>query len=261
MKPAYFGSSSRPLFGVHQPPQGAIPRDSSVLLCYPGVQEYNMAHWAFRRLSVMLAREGFHVLRFDWSGTGDSWGETADGTVARWLEDVQVAAQELRDASGTHSMSIVGMRLGAAMAATACSEGLSTEHLVLWEPIVIGRRYIEELETLDERENLRLLHPVRVPRNELVGYPFLPALRSEIEKIDLRRAAPRGAKQVAIVASTERDDHRDLRDTLERGGMRASYQCVPEDPSATNTGQREAALLTTRSLLAIAGELAGKAAA
>src|ERR1700690_929523 len=99
MKPAYFGSSSPPRFGVHAPSQAAKSRTTAVLLCYPGVQEYNMSHWAFRRLATMLAREGFHVLRFDWSGTGDSWGSAEDGTLEGWVDDVALAVQELRDAS------------------------------------------------------------------------------------------------------------------------------------------------------------------
>src|SRR5271170_1056697 len=114
VRPAYFGRPSQPLFGVHDPPRPspesseALDRQTSILLCYPGVQEYNMAHWAFRRLSSILSREGFHVLRFDWSGTGDSWGNATDGTVPRWLEDVRIAADELREASGTPEIALVG---------------------------------------------------------------------------------------------------------------------------------------------------------
>src|SRR5258708_11054046 len=134
---------------------------------------------------------------------------------------------------------MVGMRFGAAIAAMACDGDLSVDHLVLWEPVVSGARYVAELETLDERENLRLLHSVRSPRTELVGFPFPPNVRSAIEAIDLAARPPRGASQVAIVASTERADHLALLDILERHGVRASYQCAPEDPAATNAGQRE----------------------
>ncbi|MGA7122402.1 MAG: alpha/beta hydrolase [Polyangiaceae bacterium] len=258
MKPAYFGSSSRPLFGVHGPPQAAKGRPSAVLLCYPGVQEYNMAHWAFRRLAGSLSREGFHVLRFDWSGTGDSWGETVDGTIENWLEDVALAAQELRDASATIKVSIVGMRLGATLAALACADGLAAEQLILWEPVVRGKRYIEELEALHARDSLRLLHPTTAGGDELVGFPFSAKLRAAVSRIDLAANPPPKARRVVIVSSTERSDHRELHASLEGANLNATYECVPEDPSA-NVGERESALLTTRSLAAIVTHLAGRA--
>ena len=74
MKPLFFGEANRRLYGVYHPP--AKPSRHAVLLCYPGMQEYNAAHWMFRRLATSLSREGHHVLRFDYYGTGDSDGET-----------------------------------------------------------------------------------------------------------------------------------------------------------------------------------------
>ncbi len=218
-----------------------------------------MAHWAFRRLSGALTREGFHVLRFDWSGTGDSWGETTDGTIETWLEDVSFAAQELRDASGAGSISLVGMRLGAALASLACANGLAAEHLVLWEPVVRGSLYIDELAALHARDSLRLLHRNPAHSDELVGFPFPAALRAAIRAIDLSAKPPRNVRQALIVSSAERADHRELYTTLGRIESNVTYECVPEDPTATNAGARESALLTTRSLAAIVNYLLGKA--
>jgi uncharacterized protein len=251
MKPAYFGSSACPLFGIHEPPRAASSRSTGVLLCYPGVQEYNMAHWAFRRLSSTLAREGFHVLRFDWSGTGDSWGRTVDGTMDQWVEDVACAVQELRDASGAESVAIVGLRLGAAIATMACAKATLVEDLVLWEPVIYGSQYIAELESLDARENTRLLHDVAPCREELVGFPFPERVRSGIQKFDLRAAPPRGVKRVAIVVGAESQDARDLERAFTEASLETAFRCTLEDESTTNAGQREAALLASRSLAAI----------
>ena len=256
-KPGYFGSSSRPLFGIHEPPREGA-RDAGVLLCYPGVQEYNMAHWAFRRLSGILAREGFHVLRFDWSGTGDSWGETTAGTVDAWVDDVRAAADELREASGAASLAIVGMRLGATLAALACVHHIAPEQLLLWEPVVAGKRYVAELEALDARENRHLLHGGPRPRDELVGFPFPADLRAAIEAIDLRVAPPRRARRVAVVASDERQDYLGLRHALAGAGLPVSFDAVPEDAGSTNAGLHGAALLATRSLSVITDRLCAR---
>jgi pimeloyl-ACP methyl ester carboxylesterase len=259
VKPAYFGRSARPLYGVHEPPRAAPVREAAVLLCYPGVQEYNSSHWSFRRLAGMISREGFHVLRFDWSGTGDSWGDTTDGGVDRWIDDVADAAQEARDAAGVKAISIVGMRLGAAIAAIACNRVVEAGDLVLWEPVVSGPEYIEELEELDARENLRLLHRIRKSRTELVGFPFTPALRHAIAEIDLATTKPLRAKRLAVVSGEDRPDFRDFVERSGRDGIDSRFLHAPEDAAATNAANRDAALLANRSLTAITDFLAGRA--
>src|ERR1041385_3953899 len=134
MIPNFFGSSDNPLFGVYHPPRGARPRDTGVLLCYPAPQEYMRTHWAFRKLAWMLAKEGFHVFRFDYFGTGDSAGATEEGRIATWRDNVVTAARELRDLASVTKVAAVGFRLGATLAATA--RDLPLTDLVLWEPVV-----------------------------------------------------------------------------------------------------------------------------
>jgi pimeloyl-ACP methyl ester carboxylesterase len=259
MKPAFFGRAACKLFGIHEPPRAAATKSSAVLLCYPGVQEYNMAHWAFRRLSSSLTREGLHVLRFDWSGTGDSWGSTAEGTLEQWLGDVDAAVQELRDASGMESVSVVGLRLGGAIAALASARGIAFDQLVLWEPVIRGDRYIAELERLDAKENRRLLHLFGTRRTELVGFPFPDNLRSSLGRVDLRESRPQ-AKRVAIFAATDTREFRDLARTFEGAGMDARFHHTPEEAGTTNAGELETAFLANRSLTAIADHLLGKPA-
>ncbi|MDH3592767.1 MAG: alpha/beta hydrolase, partial [Planctomycetota bacterium] len=64
MNPVYFGDSATRLYGIYHPAKGASVRDEGVVLCYPMGQEYMRAHRAFRMLSLMLAKRGFHVFRF-----------------------------------------------------------------------------------------------------------------------------------------------------------------------------------------------------
>jgi len=218
-----------------------------------------MAHWAFRRLSGLLAREGFHVLRFDWSGTGDSWGHTSEGTVPIWLDDLAAAARELKDVTGASAISLVGRRFGATLAALASAGTIEVDTLVLWDPVVSGRAYFGELEDIDRRENTRLLRGPRLRPDELVGFPVAPELRRSVEEIDLRRVAGVRARRIALVADQHRNEYRELLEVAHGTGISTSYDHVPEDPSVTNAGQREAALLSARSLTAITGRLVGEA--
>lgn len=256
MKPLFFGSSRRRLYGVYHAAHAATARDEAVLLCHPGVQEYNATHWAFRKLAAMLVRDGFHVLRFDWSGTGDSAGDVQDVSPADWIDDVGVAARELAAVSAARSLSIVGMRLGAALGALACAAGLSVGELVLWEPVVVGRRYVDELERLDASENFRLLHRGRRGKEQLVGYAFPSAMREAVAEIDLRKERFEHAKRLSMFVSSDRAEHRELREVLSSAGVAVGCRQVLED--ATGAGALESALLSNNVLVAITDHLSGR---
>ena len=161
-----------------------------------------MAHWAFRRLSSTLAKEGFHVLRFDWSGTGDSWGRTADGTMDQRVDDVTLGVQELRDASGAESVSVVGLRLGDAIAAILRHDS-PRRRPALREPAICGASHIAQLESLDARENTRLLHRVPPSCDELGDFPFPERVRVGDSEVRPPAVPPRGVKRAAIVVGAE----------------------------------------------------------
>lgn len=259
MKSFFFGNSTRQLFGSYRPPGGA-PRDAGILLCYPGAQELNMTHWAFRKLAGLLTREGFPVLRFDYSCTGDSAGAIRDGHPDAWREDIVTAIQELKDLAGVRAVSAVGMRLGAALATDACARGLALRDLVLWEPIVTGARYLGELEALDRKETQRLLHPPPDPqREELAGFASSKAMRSGLEAIDLRASMPSAATRVSLFVGEPQPAVSELREVWSRGGVQVSLDVVRDDASVTAGGAREAAALYTNVLAAITERLAGGA--
>jgi uncharacterized protein len=256
MKPLFLGHAGRRLYGVYHPAE-RVSRHG-VVLCYPAVQEYSAAHGAFRRLAGMLARDGHHVLRFDYYGMGDSAGDSADATPLSSVEDVAQAAQELREFSGARELSLVGMRLGAAAALLASAAGLQVRQLVLWEPVILGKPYVRELEALDQRRNLMLLHAHRTRgrHDELLGHRFPPVVRSLTEAIDLRHGPMPRAPKAVILTAEARPEHQALRASMERAGVSATVKTIVE----TTAGQqevRERALLFNAMLLEIRQELQG----
>jgi uncharacterized protein len=102
--------------------------------------EYIRSYRSLKLLSEELAERGFHVLRFDYFGTGDSWGSELDVTIDGRIEDVVMAAEELRSTSGGGPIHVVGLRLGAHIAAEAVPRIEPVTRLVLWEPVVPGGR-------------------------------------------------------------------------------------------------------------------------
>lgn len=143
MNPIHFGSRDRLLFGVyHVPEKGG---SKGVVLCYPWGQEYLRAHRSFAYLARTLSAAGLHVLRFDYYGSGDSAGDSTDTSVSSWIADVGVAIDELKDMSGLRSVSLAGLRLGGAVAALTATSRTDVSALVLWDPILDGRKYMKEL--------------------------------------------------------------------------------------------------------------------
>jgi hypothetical protein len=140
------------------------------------------------------------------------------------VEDARLACEELREVPGVRRVSLVGMRLGAAIAALACQnaggkrEGVCAEHLVLWEPVVRGASYLTQLEAFDSSMRLRLLMPLRSPPDELGGFAFPGEVRASIARVDLMRLGPLAARRVLVFASAPDHQLAGLEKALLRAG-------------------------------------------
>ena len=139
----FFGATGRQLFGYYH--AAAAGGSRAAVICPSWGPEYQYAHRALRTLARRLAERGVHVLRFDYSGTGDSWGEGRDASPDAWVGDVSTAVEELRAMSGTPVVDLVGLRFGGYIAARAASERADVRRLVLWDPVTHGAAWLEEL--------------------------------------------------------------------------------------------------------------------
>lgn len=136
MTPFHFGSLERRLFGVYDPAHNVGRALRAAVVCYPSGDEQIHAHRTLRQLAARMSQTGIHVLRFDYYGTGDSYGETSDGDTAGWCSDIETAIAELKDMTGAAKVSLVGLRLGANLAAhVAATRPDDIDKLVLWEPL------------------------------------------------------------------------------------------------------------------------------
>jgi pimeloyl-ACP methyl ester carboxylesterase len=259
MRPFYFGSSDRPLFGIHHPPTGTSVRREAVVLCHPFGPEYVRAHRALRELCHRLSGAGFHALRFDYFGTGDSAGAAEEGTVEQWLTDVDCALLEAREASEGGRLSIVGLRFGATLAALAGARRTDVEKAVLWDPVVSGRGYVGEL--VERHRNLVRTRrwredgpPPKAPA-EVLGTPFPEALRAAIEAIDLLTLRRSPAARVAVITSDDDPPASALCDHLRRAGATAGYDLQPGTKVWLKQDEMEQALVPQATLGAIASWL------
>jgi uncharacterized protein len=196
VNPFYFGTGQRRLFGLYTPSRAAGGAPRGVVLCHPWGNEYLAAHRSMRQLASMLSSAGFHVLSFDYFGTGDSAGDLRDADLRGWQDDIAMAIEELKDTSGAPRVSLAGLRLGATLAAAASvGHARDVEALVLWDPIAAGAEYVRELMAAATVVRERGEH-------EVGGFPLTPRMADELRAIDLPTLAPSlSARTLAIVSA------------------------------------------------------------
>lgn len=260
MNVGFFGPPEAQRFYAHHVPSVSLARPRAVLLCNPGPQEFRQAHFALRTLADRLAERGAHVLRFDYVGTGDSAGASDVGSLDGWADDVHDAVDELRARAGVSRVSVVGLRLGAAVAARAAARGTRIHELVLWDPVIRGARYLAELDALQERIRLDLAYPISdiVDSETLLGHRMSVTQRAELEALDLRHE-PRGAiSRVTIFTAAPDDDAAAMREVYRLDGVTTDIQVLP-DASLAHPVWHEDTLLARAIPAAILARLVGDA--
>ena len=147
--PTWFGPVERPLFGWWHLPSTRSAR-ATVVMAPAMARERLAADYSWRLLAARLADRGFAVLRFDFSATGDSAGSATDpDLVHAWQHDVAAALESASTASEAPVV-LLGHRLGATLALAATRRTDTRVHaplhaMVLWDPVVRGKRYLREL--------------------------------------------------------------------------------------------------------------------
>ena len=218
MTPFFFGESTLQLFGAYHPANGGGAR--GVLLCYPWAREYLLAHATFRLLAQRLADHGWHALRFDYRGTGDSAGDARAGGQAEWLQDVNTAVEELCEMATISSLALVGLRHGATLAALAAARRSDVDRLVLWDPVYDGRRYLAEIGAAPDAGDEEI---------DLLGSVMDADLRRELGGITLSSFRALGR---TLILCTGHDPlaARPLADHLRANGVDCAEEHVPDIP-------------------------------
>lgn len=209
MTPFFFGTGKRRLFGAYSPGHVSGLSRRAVVLCPPWGHEYIRAHRSMRQLADRLSAAGIHVLRFDYYGTGDSAGDLTEASLGGWENDILTAVQELQDTADVPQVGLIGLRLGGSLAArVAAGHPTDVRTLVLWDPVVSGIGYVQEL-----MQNSRLLDfPQEKPTprsegsgggHEILGFPLTSGMAAELQSIDLGQLSPRLTVRTLVVVSSE----------------------------------------------------------
>jgi uncharacterized protein len=182
------------------------------VICNPWGAEHINAHRALRQLSRKLSGAGVHVLRFDYFGTGDSAGDMTQTDLFGWENDIKSAIAELESITGSTRVSLIGLRLGATLAAkVAVSLHPGVNSLVLWDPVVDGHEYLDELYAASRVVPTADGHVVARPLvsrppdlgggHEILGFPITARMARELKDLNLIALASDLLRRTLVVLS------------------------------------------------------------
>ena len=227
--PFWFGPTQRPLFGWLHRPAGGTAR-GGVVICPPLGIEAICVYFSTRTLADRLAEAGIAVVRFDYDGTGDSFGAQDDaGRTPAWLGSVTAALDALRG-TGIGPVGLVGIRMGALLAATIAEHDRDLAAVVLWDPCISGRSFLRE------QRAFRLLSIGGDDADRAVDAPgmrFDAETVEGMEQLDLLRAGGMLAPRVLVLEDPERPRSRRLAGRLGDTGVEwteATGQAALLDP-------------------------------
>jgi uncharacterized protein len=220
MTPLYFGTGQRRLFGALDPAQGRSSPTQAAVICYPWGPEYIFSHRSLRYLSGQLASRGFDVLRFDYYGSGDSAGDESEARLSGWRDDIAAAVEELKEVSDAKAVVLIGLRLGASLAAqVAANLGKDVAALVLWDPAVSGPEHLEALEVewtrMAHRHSTYLGSESERRRGARYGLPISDQLAKEVSAVDLVGIADKMPSRTLCLSTEPLRSHAALRGALE----------------------------------------------
>jgi uncharacterized protein len=132
------------LYSVYHEPSTFKNDHIGVVLAYPFGQEYIRCHKMYVNLAKRLASEGFHVLRFDYSGTGDSSGDFKSVTLQESLCDIKLAINEIKVSCSVRKIILIGARLGGTLS-LLYSKDNPIDGLVLLNPVCDGNKYLTDI--------------------------------------------------------------------------------------------------------------------
>lgn len=191
----YLPAASGQRFCVFHRPDARIDVRGAVVFVHPFAEEMNKSRRMAALQAKAMARAGFAVLQVDLLGCGDSSGDFGDASWEAWIEDVVVASGWLQQQYDV-PLWLWGLRTGALVACDAAARTGTPSHLLLWQPVVSGKQFLQQFLRLkvagemlggDGKGVMERLRDqlARGESVEIAGYLLSPAMASGLEKAEL----------------------------------------------------------------------------
>lgn len=213
-EPVSFAVAGVPVRGILYSPEGRKAL-AGVVICDPFAEEKKCAQSTLAQLGRALAEADACALHFDYRGTGDSGGRFEDYSVDDYREDLRAAVDFLRLRTGAGPIGLLGLRLGATLAALE-APGCRAGFLIMWEPILDGARYLREL---SQRSTIKGMLTGAGPAGgleeegepvgfvDLDGYRLSPRAVKGLQQLRLEPAPGTSALRTLLIECTPRGEN------------------------------------------------------
>jgi len=234
----YFSSGAHHLFGWLHHPSGGNSRSIGLVICKPFGYEAICSHSSIRAFAEAAAAIGVPALRFDYLGTGDSADiDLQANQLDVWSQDVLAAIDELRRRTGVERVCLLGIRLGALLAAMAARQSKAVTSVILISPIISGRRYLRELRIsrlagllhADPEHSSSSQEDNRSPNDgsmEASGFVFSAATLAALTQVDMTQGAP-PASEMLIIDGSSMPVAGKWAEALSAAAIRTQYMALP----------------------------------
>lgn len=203
IEPFFFGPNKA--FAIYHPP--ANPAATKlVIICPPFFDEYQRCYRALANLANACASapQGTHVIRIDYSGTGEAQGVLQDVALDDWLVDIHTAIEEGIELTGANQVIIVGVRFGATLAGQCRHRSIS--NYLFWDPIDTGKQFLDNINKYDrqiEEQHIRGARdfnckPENIP---YVCFELKQNLKDEIFKISTAKLFTDVPEKIFIITT------------------------------------------------------------
>jgi alpha/beta superfamily hydrolase len=205
-EPFLIGSGDQQLFAVYHPPADSSA-EVATLICPPLFADFARSQPALREIAISLADAGQHAIRFDYRGTGDSYGVFEEVRLSGLVEDVQRVVAEALELLGDIPLRFLGVRLSAIILAAAAGELSNADRFVLWDPVLSGEAYLDAMRRkhqeaiaadyyLDKRARARA-------REQFGSHRISEAFQMDLAKLDRTTYEALPRDRLAVVSTDE----------------------------------------------------------
>ncbi len=233
----FFGDAAEPNFAVLHAPKASVPAlGCGIVLCPPIAHEFDFSHRMLAEWARTLANLGFHVLHFDYRGHGDSGGQFAELDLNDFADDIRRAMQILEQRAGVPCGGLTGLRLGAALAAEVWIDEGREGPLLLWEPVLQGTRYLDDLFRALLAKNMAQKSAQRMTRADIrqqisdgqtvifEGRPISKKLVQSLEQLDLAKSCE-SLSQPTMLAQIRKTNATSASPQLTKWGKELADRC------------------------------------